>query len=77
MKESIRMNLGDGGGNTLGLMMGGAGVFLVFSFILLYVNGVLRRFRKIISTGHQVRRRRGISKRGEEVEIVRKQAGFN
>lgn len=47
MKESVRMNLGDVGGNTLGLMLGVAGVILVFSFVLFYVNGVLRRFHRI------------------------------
>lgn len=45
--ESIRANLGDGGNTASALLLGLAGVLLVFCFILFYVSRVLRRFRSI------------------------------
>lgn len=47
MLESIRLNLGDSGNDTFAFLLGLAGIFLMFLFILLYVGVNLRRFRRI------------------------------
>lgn len=45
--ESIRLNLGGSKNHVSALVLGILGAVIVFLFILLYVNGSLRRFRKI------------------------------
>lgn len=47
MTESIRRNLGEGGSPVFGLLLGMAGAFLAFVFILFYVYRILGRFGKI------------------------------
>jgi putative ABC transport system permease protein len=47
MIESIRLNMGESGQDGPAAMFGLAGVALIFLAIITYVNGVLRRFRKI------------------------------
>lgn len=45
--ENIRLSMGEAEQASAALLFGLGGVLLVFLFILLYVNGVLRRFQKI------------------------------
>lgn len=47
MQESIRMNLGNGGGSQIALLLSLVGAAVVWLLILLYVNLSLRQFRKI------------------------------
>jgi putative ABC transport system permease protein len=45
--ENIRLYMGESGNATFSLLLGMAGVLLVFLAITAYVNGVLKRFRRI------------------------------
>lgn len=45
--QNIRLYMGDSGSRFPGLLCGLAGAVLIFAVVLLYVNGLLRRFRKI------------------------------
>ncbi|MEK4006944.1 ABC transporter permease [Paenibacillus sp. FSL H3-0333] len=45
--HNIRLYMGDSGSRFPGLLSGLAGAVLIFAVVMLYVNGVLRRFRNI------------------------------
>lgn len=45
--ENIRLYMGDSGNASLASLLGLIGILLIFLTIMAYVNGVLRRFRKI------------------------------
>ncbi|WP_312059204.1 ABC transporter permease [Anaerotignum sp.] len=44
---NMRLYMGETGGSELGLLFGMLSVFIIFFAVILYVNGVLRRFKKI------------------------------
>lgn len=44
---NMRLYMGETGGSELGLLFGMLSVFIIFFVVILYVNGVLRRFKKI------------------------------
>ena len=44
---NMRLYMGETGGSELGLFFGMLSVFIIFFVVILYVNGVLRRFKKI------------------------------
>ena len=47
MLSNIRLYMGRSGKELLGTLLGGCGAIFVFVIVILYINGVLRRFRKI------------------------------
>lgn len=47
LMENIRLYMGEGDAAGLGLLFGIIGALIIFFVVLLYVNGVLRRFKKI------------------------------
>lgn len=44
---NIRLYMGETGGTELGMVFGVLGAFIIFAVVMLYVNGVLRRFKRI------------------------------
>lgn len=44
---NMRLYMGETGGSELGMFFGMLSVFIIFFVVILYVNGVLRRFKKI------------------------------
>ena len=47
MLANIRLYMGRSGKEMTGIMVGGCGAVLVFAVVIFYVNGVLRRFRRL------------------------------
>lgn len=47
MLANIRLFMGRTGREMVGILVGGCGAIFVFASVVMYVNGVLRRFRKI------------------------------
>lgn len=45
--ENIRLYMGESDSSVLGLVLGMLGALIIFFVVMLYVNGVLRRFKKI------------------------------
>ena len=50
MLANIRLYMGRSGKEITGMVVGGCGAVFVFVVVILYVNGVLRRFRKLSAT---------------------------